>query len=378
MHGRSARWGASCALLTMFATAGASAQQTRACQPRALPSLGGLVVVSDINDNGQIVGAGTLNPLDGRNWHGVLWSGGKATDLGMFAPDKRTVPIAINLQGVVVGNAGTVADGTWGDTSATLLFPVVYEEGKWRRLPLEPGRDDVRAKAVDINDRGQIVGHYLDGGGCLLWESASAPPVRLPIGPGTCRAERINNHGDIAASVRLDMVSSSPAYQVGVFRNGTFTAAEMPDTPPFDLVVSGFNDQGTLVGHGYFDYWSRPNPFVWTPERGGGALSLIMKATLALDDTGTAALGTNPDHIAPSHLLLRDREGKLTDRGVLDGSWVDDGGRGTRNPLNAYTHGSFALNNRRQIAWTRTETNVLSVLLGPSGVASSKGFTCTL
>ena len=121
-----------------------------------LPSLGGASAAQDLNERGQIVG--WSRGMDGRD-HAVLWEHGRIRVLAAGF----TVARAINDAGVIVGSCGDAA--------------CVWENGRLTNF----GTVGDTARAVDINDKRQIVGEVIEDcqGGCTpatavyLWASRS-------------------------------------------------------------------------------------------------------------------------------------------------------------------------------------------------------------
>lgn len=104
-----------------------------------------------INNRGQIVGSGTVT---GGREHALLWQNGKVTDLGTLG-GPTSIALAINDRGQIVGNADTrkkARNGSW------IAHAFLWQHGKMRDLGTLGGAYVAGSGAVDINERGQVVG----------------------------------------------------------------------------------------------------------------------------------------------------------------------------------------------------------------------------
>jgi probable HAF family extracellular repeat protein len=113
-----------------------------------------------LNDLGQVIGTCDNKSVENRlvNWTGFLWENGRMTDLG-----GRVTPEAINNRGLIAGFRKTDPPG----------YCFLLEGGTMRKLDLLPGISG--ADLTAINDRGQMVGDVRDAGGktgrAVLWEN---------------------------------------------------------------------------------------------------------------------------------------------------------------------------------------------------------------
>ncbi len=178
---------------------------------RNLTGLGGSFFPRALNDQGDVVGEGSV--LSGHG-HAVLWRDGAALDLGVLAGCEDSTAGDINNGGQVIGfcqGDSTSRGFVWQDGVMTELgvlgFPfseavALNERGQivgiyssttesggfiWHEgviTDLGPN-----AHPTAINDRGRIVG--LRSGNAFVWEDG----VMTDLGPG--RAYDINRQGEI-------------------------------------------------------------------------------------------------------------------------------------------------------------------------------------
>ena len=165
----------------------------------------------DINDRGQIVGCS--GPAFGQE-HAALWYKGTVTDLGLIGGDWAEA-IVINDRGQVAGMAQIAS----GDS-----HPFFWEKGAMSDLGVLG--DDVFGAALDINNKGQIVG-------------ASGASI---IDVTTSRAVLWAN------GVIVDLQTRIPA-----------------DTGWTLLAAAGINERGQITGYGIHDGQYRA--FLLTPAR---------------------------------------------------------------------------------------------------------------
>ena len=149
-----------------------------------------------VNDDGQVVGS--YRDSDG-SFHGFFW------DAGLFLTFDIPIPGANPGSPSALNNVGQIVGG-YLDTNISAAFPIGHAHG----LLIEHGRITVievpgasDTFLMDINDRGAIVGLYLDG----------------------------------------DMVPRS-----FVLEDGRFTTINVPFPDAVFTGVSGINNQGQIVG----------------------------------------------------------------------------------------------------------------------------------
>ena len=142
-----------------------------------------------INDRGQIVGRSRVSQIGA---HAFLLEDGVITELvGPFGPDRDYEAHDINRHGQIVGNSANA------DYDARAIL---WDEGAATVLDLPPGYD--RAWARAINDWGQIVGSSSFGPlssdeiHAVLWQDG-VPIDLVGLGGHPTKALDINNRGQI-------------------------------------------------------------------------------------------------------------------------------------------------------------------------------------
>lgn len=107
------------------------------------------IYASGLNDDGQVVG--TSDTTGDASFHGFLWQRGKITDLGTLAGDAYSSAIAISDRGMVLGVSISASFSPravlWRNGIATDLNTLVPQDST---LFLE--------SACSINDKGEIIG----------------------------------------------------------------------------------------------------------------------------------------------------------------------------------------------------------------------------
>jgi probable HAF family extracellular repeat protein len=204
---------------------------------------------------------------------------------------------------LVVGAAVLLGSGGSAESS------VVGMSG-WHWVVTDLGNLGARGVTVsDINDRGQIVGRSLTGGGTLLgfvWEDGSMRP--LGRGP-FAGAQRVNERGQI---IGTSSSSSDRDEHAVLWENG-----EMVDLHPWGAVAA-INEPGQILGFRYggridSQARSRSTPAVW---ENGKLRNVIQDGTAsAINNRGQVVGGT-----AAGRAVVWQR-GRLTDlgRGVATG-----------------------------------------------------------
>jgi probable HAF family extracellular repeat protein len=199
-----------------------------------------------INDRGQVVGSGKVA---GGCEHALLWQNGRVTDLGTLG-GPTSIALAISDRGQVVGSADTKTKDRSG---AWISHAFLWQNGKMRDLGTLGGAYAARSGAVDINQRGQVVGSSYSStisyGQCgmgqhaFLWQNGKMRDLGILKGsPPTSGAVAINDRGWI--------IGNSPASCSGhpfLWRNGKLIdLGALPGG--HDAGVGAINERGQVIG----------------------------------------------------------------------------------------------------------------------------------
>lgn len=172
----------------------------------------------------------------GGGYQAVIWHDGKATKV-MMPGDEEELLKDVNSTGTAVG---------WS-YQGTDPVPYVYRDGQVSQLP-----GVSRGSALAINDAGAIVGDD-SAGAPLVWPSATAQPIRLPLpaGASAAAANDIDEDGTVVGTIDrklpyvwfadgthralpLPTLEGKPAVSARVFsiRNGWATGLASTSTDP--------------------------------------------------------------------------------------------------------------------------------------------------
>lgn len=177
----------------------------------------------DINDAGDVAG----------QWvYATVWRNGVAQNI--FGTSDGFVDVfGLNNQGDAVGYSGS------GFGVATL-----WQGQNVVELPTPQG---TRSVAVDLNDRGQIVGRYESIGSsgsprAVVWQNNVMTELVMPDGAYASFANAVNNHGWIAGGSG----SSETFSRATLWRNGVATV--LPTLGGNISQANGINSLGHIVG----------------------------------------------------------------------------------------------------------------------------------
>jgi uncharacterized membrane protein len=234
--------------------------------------------IRDINERGEALavrGAGT------DDWSLTLWRHGTFTDIitSSQVPGTELGQLALSDAGHVAGSVMSPECGflcerpfVWHDGSRTDLgyngsaagvtrsgrtfgrelagfdewHAVTSHDGETVRLPMLGGFD---GGPVDINDRGQIVGHITDSDGAdaVMWDDGEVIELSGSLPPGN-RALAINERGEV-------LIDNS---QEGLFLWDEGELVHLPGS--WSNVPAVLNDRGQVAAGG-------EQPMLWTVRR---------------------------------------------------------------------------------------------------------------
>ncbi len=177
-------------------------------QIQELPPLRGDVdgAATAINYRGQVVGiSGVCDVAIGAfsAKHAVLWRNGAATDIGNLGGAGWNTPTAINNRGQIVGFSDLPGDVSGGALTLNFHAFLWTKEGGIQDLGTLSG--DTLSEALDINDRGQVVGVSCSAGfaSCrvFLWQDGEMKDLNSLIPDDSAlhliSAGGINDKGEI-------------------------------------------------------------------------------------------------------------------------------------------------------------------------------------
>jgi uncharacterized membrane protein len=176
----------------------------------AVPDNAPMALVSGADPSGRYL-VGRSYPKAG-GYQAVIWHDGTARKVMLPGDAEESLP-DVNSSGTAVGWSYEGSDGNVGP-----VVPYVYRDGTVSKLP-----GARRGSAYAINDAGAIVGDD-DAGHALLWSSATAQPVRLPVPAGTKEAVAIDIDEDGTVAGTID--NARPYVW---FPDGTHRQLAMPE-----------------------------------------------------------------------------------------------------------------------------------------------------
>jgi probable HAF family extracellular repeat protein len=231
--------------------------------------------VAGLNNWGQVVGSlvSTQEGEPSQSWPFVWYNGHTRV---LESPTPSSEPRAINAFGRVVGRLYE-ADGK--------VVPVTWAHGRIARLSSEQ-----QAVAVDVNNRGQIIGYNASSRG-VLWQNAGSAPIDLgTLGGGMCEPAALNDHGVI---VGVSAVEGNVLHAF-VWEDGVFTDVGLPEHPDASIEIvrtrlEAINDDGLAAGFAYASDGTS-YPLLWTRAGGARVLSTPVQTTAAVTAWGTVAM----------------------------------------------------------------------------------------
>jgi probable HAF family extracellular repeat protein len=221
-----------------------------------LPSLGGpYSAASAVNATGGIVGSAQTG--DGAR-HAVLWRSRQPRDLGLLAQGDYSSARDINDNGDIVGEANVVANGK--------PQAFLWRGGKMQALPKLPGGATCSPQA--INNTGTIIGSCDLSSGAghgVIWKNGSIEDLgTLGDENAPSTALDINTQAQVVGTSEDEGKIRAFLWEKGQMINLNKLIA--PNSGWKLLVASRINDNGEILGRGYFH--RSIHTFLLRPETG--------------------------------------------------------------------------------------------------------------
>ena len=217
--------------------------------------------VSHISGNGWIAGQsenGAIDPITG--WpeaQAVLWKNGRVVNLGTLGGNE-SFSIAVNNRGQVVGLAENATPDPFGLGFGQQARAFLWERGRMRDLGTLGGPD---AFAIDINDRGQIMGvsfinsipdpttgvPTLDG---FLWDNGKMIDIPDPLGGTQISPYYLSERGQVVGNANLAGDNFEQARHPFLWEKRKFTDLGTFGGSTGDAYK--INDAGQIVGDASF------------------------------------------------------------------------------------------------------------------------------
>lgn len=208
-----------------------------AVRPYRMIDLGVEGLAADINDRGQVVGS--LFTGDGER-HPFLWQRGRVTDLGGLAPGpvQSGGAIEINNRGQVVGHSSV-------NPGMPMLHAFLWQRGTMTDLGTLGGWNSF---AADVNERGVVIGWSetgaLEESHGFLWRAGVMRGL-----PGVSIAD-INDRGQM-----VGFISGEAGGRTVLWDHGR--VVDLPFWP------RAMNNHGWIVGTGTVDGDEREHALLW-------------------------------------------------------------------------------------------------------------------
>jgi probable HAF family extracellular repeat protein len=194
-----------------------------------------------VNAAGDVVGSAQIS--SGQK-HAVLWRSKQPRDLGLLAQGDYSSARDINDEGDIIGEANLVPNGK--------PQAFLWRAGKMRQLPNLPGGTICSAQAINNNDA--IIGSCDLANGTahgVIWRNGSIADLGTLGGEDSeTTALDINALGQVVGSSNDDDKLRAFLWEKGKMINLNKLIA--PNSGWTLLVASRINDNGEIIGRGYF------------------------------------------------------------------------------------------------------------------------------
>lgn len=247
---------------------------------------------SAVNDRGQVVGwFGSGTPSSNLRRHAVLWHREVATDLGSLPGRPYSEAVDINERGRVVANSYSITSELLQVETRAFL----WRAGRQTNLGTLGG---ARTGAIAINERDEVVGSSTAASGrehAFLWRDGRMRDLGTLAGRPYSDAVDINDRGQvIGISYRTinDWIFEGRA-RAFIWQNGKMTDLGTlggRGSEAVDITNSGQVVGTRTTANG------RTNAFLWQNGRmiDLGPLSRVSSAAVAINDRGTV-IGSSGD-----------------------------------------------------------------------------------
>jgi probable HAF family extracellular repeat protein len=207
-----------------------------------LDSLGGRYSsASAVNAGGDVVGSAQIS---GGQKHAVLWHTKQPRDLGLLAQGDYSSARDINDKGDIIGEANLVPNGK--------PQAFLWQAGKMQQLPNLPGGTICSAQAINNSD--VIIGSCDLASGTahgVIWRNGSIEDIGTLGGEDAPSTPLdINALGQVVGCSNDDDKLRAFLWEKGKMVNLNKLIA--PNSGWTLLVASRINDNGQIVGRGYF------------------------------------------------------------------------------------------------------------------------------
>jgi hypothetical protein len=194
-----------------------------------------------INDSGVI--AGDYVDSSG-NQHGLILDGKKATSV-----DDKNCPATAGATAIAFYGINTAGTAVGWCTLASSGEPtgLMYAKGKLVEFSVPKSES---TEAIGINDKGDVVGIFLDSAGVqhgFLLSGKKYTQIDVPNDTET-EAWDINNAGEITVYA----LNSSSVYESFVLKGKKYTSVSVPGSASPGTVVHALNNKGQVDGT-YYD-----------------------------------------------------------------------------------------------------------------------------